>query len=118
MATLLFLLILTVFLVALGRDAAPPVERLLLPGWAWQDLAATVLLGVWLLTHLDTREHRQLDVYLDEFQPPAAPTCILERKLAWSAASTRCRWQPGGRQRCSRPVDDRFLATSARQAPF
>lgn len=69
MATLLLLLVLTVFLVALGRRAVPRHERL--PWWAWssRDLAADLVRGGRALVTLHRRQRWLWDAYLDDLQP-------------------------------------------------
>lgn len=64
MATLLFLLLLTVFLAALGRSAIPRTERL--PWWSWtvRDLTANVVRGEQVLVELDQRRRRLWDLAL------------------------------------------------------
>lgn len=71
MATLLLLLLLTVFFAALGRSAIPPSERL--PWWTWtpRDLAANVLRSERVLVGLHQRQRQVWHVYLDELQPLA-----------------------------------------------
>lgn len=72
MATLLFLLLLTLFLGALGRSATPRTERL--PWWTWtlRDLTANVVRGGRVLVELNQRQRHLGDRYLDEF-PTLAP---------------------------------------------
>lgn len=69
MATLLFLLILTVVIAALGRSAIPGDERLPLPRWTLRDLAANVVRGGRVLGQRHQRQCRLWDGYLDDLQP-------------------------------------------------
>lgn len=69
MATLLFILTLTVFLAAVGRDAIPPAERLPVQAWTWRDLIANIARGARRPPELNQRQRRLWNLYLDEPQP-------------------------------------------------
>lgn len=69
MSTLLFLLILTVFLAALGRSVTPRAERLPWLTWTARDLVTNVARGVRVLCQPNERQRHLWDAYLNESQP-------------------------------------------------
>lgn len=68
-ATLLYLLILTVILAAIGRGAIPCAERLPLRAWRGPDLLANIVRGVRVLGMLNEGHCHLWDVYLNGLQP-------------------------------------------------
>lgn len=69
MPTLLFLLILTLILAALGRAAIPRAERVPLRAWRWPDLLANIARGGRVLWTLHEGHCRLWETYLNELQP-------------------------------------------------
>lgn len=59
LATILFVVVIVVFLAGLGRSTMPRSERLPWMRWSARDLLGNVLLGVRWLLELDDRHPRR-----------------------------------------------------------